>query len=115
MALFYDGREGVEGRGGPRQEVSPPTALASVPGINCTAPAPSARFPRYPSPTHAWPDTPLAPHPTNMDALRSLWATAVGAKLPPPAAAPIPAPVILVIAAGITTSGMMLRHAPGSG
>ncbi len=50
-----------------------------------------------------------------MDALRSLWATAVGAKLPPPAAAPIPAPVILVIAAGITTSGMMLRHAPGSG
>ena len=50
-----------------------------------------------------------------MDALRSLWGVFAAAKPPPPTAAPIPAPVILVIAAGITTSGMMLRHAPGSG
>jgi len=58
-----------------------------------------------------------SPYPrTHMDALRSLAAGLGGVKAAPiVTAAAIPAPVILVIAAGITTSGMMLRHAPGSG
>jgi hypothetical protein len=43
-----------------------------------------------------------------MDALRAAFTTKPA---PPP---PIPAPVLMVLAVGITTSGMLLRHGPGS-
>lgn len=42
--------------------------------------------------------------------------TLAGGPAPPAATTlPVPAPVIFVLAAGITTSGMMLKHAPWAG
>lgn len=66
-------------------------------------------LPRTPlTPTLASP--PLQPR-ACMDLIRAAQAWAAGPKAAPPPI-PIPAPVVFVLAAGITTSGMLIVHAP---